>query len=105
MTAHEVAVAALLALAVLVAALSTAGMVTARPALARMHFLGPVTSLAGPAVAAAAVVQEWPAVASAAKALLIAAILFAGGPVVTHVLARTDRGEAARPDRGTAGKR
>lgn len=88
MTAEPV-VAALLALAVLVAALSCAGIVLAPSAMARMHFLGPVTGVAAPAVAIAAAIQAWPQGALSAKALLIGLILFAGGPIATHVLVRT----------------
>jgi multisubunit Na+/H+ antiporter MnhG subunit len=95
-TGQEVAVAALLGLAVLVTLASAVGTATAPSALARMHFLGPVTGIAAPAVGIAVVIQRWPALGTGAKALVVAAVLFAGGPLVLHVLARADRARSRR---------
>jgi multicomponent Na+:H+ antiporter subunit G len=92
-SAREVAVAALLALAGLVVVLSALGLVAAPGALARLHFVTPVTSVAGPLVGVAYAVDQGLGLASG-MVLLTVALLAATGPVLGAAVGRLAAAEA-----------
>lgn len=90
----SVVAAVLLAAGVVVAVGSTVGALFAGDLRVRLHFLTPVTSLAGPLVAAAVVVDA--GIGSAAvQALLVAVLLAVTGAVLTvatgRLIAEEDR--------------
>jgi multicomponent Na+:H+ antiporter subunit G len=87
MGAREIAVVVLLGLAGLVVALSAVGFLAARDTLPRLHFVSPVTSVAGPLTAAAYVVQLGPGLASGLVVALVA-VLALTGPVLGTAIAR-----------------
>ena len=87
MSAREVAVAVLLALAGLVVVLSALGLVAAPGALARLHFVAPVTSVAGPLVGVAYTVDQGLGLASG-LVLLTVALLAATGSVLSAAVGR-----------------
>lgn len=85
----DVAVDALLVLGLAAEAIACAGLVLARDAYARLHFLAPST-LGALLVVAAVLVREGPSLIST-KALLVGAILLAAAPLLTHATARALR--------------
>jgi multicomponent Na+:H+ antiporter subunit G len=90
-TAQSVLVAVLLAFAVLLTAACCLGVLLMESAIDRLHYLGPVTGLAMPAVAVAVMIQESPISASGAKAVLIALALLVSSPVLSHAIGRAHR--------------
>jgi multicomponent Na+:H+ antiporter subunit G len=92
-SAREVAVAALLALAGLVVVLSALGLVAAPGALARLHFVTPVTSVAGPLVGVAYTVDQGIGLASG-SVLLTVALLAVTGPVLGAAVGRLAAAES-----------
>jgi multisubunit Na+/H+ antiporter MnhG subunit len=61
----------------------------------RLHYVGPATIVGLPAIAAAVVVAEGFS-ASGIKAMLIAVVVLATSPVLTHVMARAARARLLR---------
>jgi|tagenome__1003787_1003787.scaffolds.fasta_scaffold20923142_5 multisubunit Na+/H+ antiporter MnhG subunit len=92
MSGREIAVVVLLGLAALVVALSAVGFVAARDALARLHFVTPVTSVAAPLTGAAYAVQQGPGLA-AGLGLLTVVLLAVTGPVLGSAVARVSAAE------------
>jgi multisubunit Na+/H+ antiporter MnhG subunit len=70
--------------------ISTLGIATMRGLYARLHYLGPVSTIGSLALAVAVVAQEGLSVRGI-KALLVAAVLVIFAPVVTHATARAAR--------------
>lgn len=93
MSAREVAVAALLALAGLVVALSAIGLVAAPSALARLHFVTPVTSVAAPLVGIACAVDQGLGL-TAGLVLLTVGLLAVTGPVLGAAVGRLAAAES-----------
>jgi multicomponent Na+:H+ antiporter subunit G len=87
--------AVLLAAGVAVAVGSTIGALIARDLRVRLHFLTPVTSLAGPLVGAAVVVEAGLS-SSAVQALLLVVLLAVTGPVLTVATGRLLAGPKTR---------
>lgn len=85
--------AALLALAGLVVVLSALGLVAAPSALARLHFVTPVTSVAGPLVGVAVAVDQGLGLSSG-LVLLVVALLAVTGPVLGAAVGRLAAAEA-----------
>jgi multisubunit Na+/H+ antiporter MnhG subunit len=85
----EVLVAALLILGVALQLLSALGLIAMRETLARVHYLGPAGF--GVAAIALAVLVEESFSMIGDKALLTAAVVLVGGPVLAHVTARATR--------------
>jgi monovalent cation/proton antiporter MnhG/PhaG subunit len=77
--------------------LSSLGVLAARDAFDRLHYLGPVSVVGGPALLLAVLVQSGCSQVTGKVALLVV-ILLATGPVVTHAIARAGllRGDARR---------
>jgi multicomponent Na+:H+ antiporter subunit G len=86
----EVAVAVLLGLGVGSALLSAAGLLATRNPYDQLHFTGPATVIAPVAIAAAVLVEE-PLSSAGVKAVLIALVMLATGPVLIHATARAAR--------------
>jgi multicomponent Na+:H+ antiporter subunit G len=83
---REVAVALLGGAAVLLGVLAVAGVVAMRTALDRLHYAGAATA-AGLSGAAAVVVAGGPSLIGT-RAVVLAALLLATGPVLTHATAK-----------------
>lgn len=83
----EIAVLVLLAVASASAALSVAGLLLARGALARAHYLGPAALVAPACLAAAVAIELGPS--AAAQAALAALFLILSSPAVAQLLGRT----------------
>jgi multicomponent Na+:H+ antiporter subunit G len=66
------------------------GLVVARSTLDRLHLVAPASSVGGPLICAAVLVNESFSQAGI-HAILVGAILLAVGPVLTHVTARAAR--------------
>jgi multisubunit Na+/H+ antiporter MnhG subunit len=77
----------LLAAGVIVAVVSALGAVVARDLRVRLHFLTPVTSVAGPLLGAAVVVANGMG-STAVQAVLVVALLAATGPVLSVATGR-----------------
>jgi multicomponent Na+:H+ antiporter subunit G len=92
-SAREIAVAVLLGLAGLVVVLAALGLVAAPGALARLHFVTPVTSVAGPLVGVAAAVDQGLGPTSG-LVLLTVALLAATGPVLGAAVGRLAAAES-----------
>ena len=90
MSPRELAVAALLVVGVAAALLSCLGVLVMRDAYDRLHYTAPAASLA-PVLLAAAVVLEEGLSAVGVKALLVALVLVATNPVLSHATARAAR--------------
>jgi monovalent cation/proton antiporter MnhG/PhaG subunit len=86
----EVAVAVLLGLGVGSALLSAVGLLATRNPYDQLHFTGPATVI-GPVAIAAAVLVEEPLSSAGVKAVLIALVMLATGPVLIHATARAAR--------------
>jgi monovalent cation/proton antiporter MnhG/PhaG subunit len=70
--------------------LSTLGVLVMRDALDRLHFTAPAATLA-PVCFAAAVLVEEPLSSAAVKAVLVALVIVATTPVLSHATARAAR--------------
>ena len=90
MTWQAAVAAALLVVGVGTELLCCLGLLVMDDVYQRLHYLGPATTLAPAAIAAAVVLQEALSTAGI-KALLIAAVLTGTGPVLTHAAARVAR--------------
>lgn len=90
-------VAFLVLLVLLAAGVSSLGVLVARDAFDRLHYLGPVTIVGSLAVLLAVLVQEG-FTSMTGKVAVVALILLATGPVTTHAIARAGlvRGDARR---------
>jgi multisubunit Na+/H+ antiporter MnhG subunit len=83
----SIAADVLLAAGVIVAVVSALGAVVARDLRVRLHFLTPVTSVAGPLVGAAVVVANGMG-SMAVQAVLVVALLAVTGPVLSVATGR-----------------
>jgi multicomponent Na+:H+ antiporter subunit G len=81
MAAHTIVVLVLLGLAALTVVLSAAGLLLAGDPVARLHFLTPVTSLAGPLVGLAYVVDEGMGLAAGLVILVAVLLALSGAPL------------------------
>jgi multicomponent Na+:H+ antiporter subunit G len=81
MSPHEVVELVLLALAALVVVLSAVGLVAARSALSRLHFVTPVTSVAAPLVGIAYVVDQGMGLAAGLVLATVAVLVLTGPPL------------------------
>jgi multicomponent Na+:H+ antiporter subunit G len=88
MSNRDVAAAVLLGLAALVVILSGLGLLTAPRGLARVHYLTPVTSIAGPLTGAGYVTDQGWGI-SPALVLLIVGLLAVTGPPLSAAIGRT----------------
>jgi monovalent cation/proton antiporter MnhG/PhaG subunit len=86
----DVAVAVLLAVGVGSALMSALGLVAAKDPYDQLHFTGPATVI-GPVAVAAAVLVEEPLSSAGIKAVLVAIIMLASGPILIHATARAAR--------------
>jgi multicomponent Na+:H+ antiporter subunit G len=86
----DVAVAVLLGLGVASALMSAAGLVAATDPYDQLHFTGPATVIAPVAIAAAVLVEE-PLSSAGVKAVLVALVMVATGPILLHATARAAR--------------
>ena len=84
------AVDVLLGLGVAAIVLSTLGVLVMRDALDRLHFTTPAATLA-PLCFAAAVLVEEPLSGAGVKAVLVAVVIAATTPVLSHATARAAR--------------
>jgi multicomponent Na+:H+ antiporter subunit G len=88
MSAGRVVADVLLVAGLLVAVVAAVGALVVRDVLDRLHFLTPVTSLAGPLVGAALAVENgWGA--TTAQILLAVFLLAVAGPVLESATGRT----------------
>jgi multicomponent Na+:H+ antiporter subunit G len=102
MDGRQIAVVVLLGLAALVVVLSGIGFLTARDTLPRLHFITPVTSVAGPLTGAAYVVRLGPGLAGG-LVVAIVALLAVTGPVLGSAVGRVSAAEdGLLPDRDDA---
>ncbi len=90
MSVGDVAVAVLLAVGVASALMSALGLVATRDPYDQLHFTGPATVI-GPVAIAAAVLVEEPLSSAGIKAVLVALVMLASGPVLIHATARAAR--------------
>jgi len=86
----DVAVAVLLAVGVASALMSALGLLATKDPYDQLHFTGPATVI-GPVAIAAAVLVEEPLSSAGIKAVLVALIMLASGPVLIHATARAAR--------------
>lgn len=87
MTVREVAVDVLLGLGVGIEGLCALGLLVFRTVFDRLHLLGPASTL-GALCIGGAVALDTPLLEGGLKALLVAVILLATGPVLNHALGR-----------------
>ena len=90
MSVGDVAVAVLLAVGVASALMSALGLLATKDPYDQLHFTGPATVI-GPVAIAAAVLVEEPLSSAGIKAVLVALIMLASGPVLIHATARAAR--------------
>lgn len=90
MTWQAVAAAAMLVIGVAIELLSCIGVLVMDDVYKRLHYVGPA-AVVGPVFIAAAVVLEEALSTGGIKAILVAAVLLAGSPVLTHAVARAAR--------------
>lgn len=90
MTWQSMCADVLLVVGVAIELLSCLGLLVMDDVYDRLHYLGPAAVL-GPVVIAAAVILEEALSTAGIKAILIAVVLAAGGPVVTHATGRAAR--------------
>jgi multicomponent Na+:H+ antiporter subunit G len=86
----DVAVAVLLAIGVASALMGSLGLLASWNPYDQLHFTGPATVI-GPVAIAAAVLVEEPLSSAGIKAVLIAVIMLATGPILLHATARAAR--------------
>jgi monovalent cation/proton antiporter MnhG/PhaG subunit len=89
-TVGDVAVAVLLAIGVACALMGALGLLASRNAYDQLHFTGPATVVSPVAIAAAVLIEE-PLSSAGIKAVLIAFIMVATGPILLHATARAAR--------------
>lgn len=87
MSVREIVAAGLLVLGVLVELLCAMGVLVMRTPFNRLHYLAPATTLGPLAIALAVLVAETEAQAKI-KSVLVAVVLLATGPILTHATAR-----------------
>ena len=90
MNVGDVAVAVLLAIGVVSALMGALGLLATHNPYDQLHFTGPATVI-GPIAVAAAVLVEEPLSSAGIKAVLIALIMLATGPILLHATARAAR--------------
>ena len=90
MSVGDLAVAVLLALGVATALMSALGLLASRDPYDQLHFTGPATVISPVALAAAVLVEE-PLSSAGIKAVLVALIMIATGPILLHATARAAR--------------
>ncbi len=90
MSVGDVAVAVLLAVGVASALMGAIGLVVTKDPYDQLHFTGPATVI-GPVAIAAAVLVEEPLSSAGIKAVLVAIIMLASGPILIHATARAAR--------------
>ena len=90
MNVGDVAVAVLLAVGVASALMSALGLLATKDPYDQLHFTGPATVIAPVAIAAAVLVEE-PLSSAGIKAVLVALIMLASGPILIHATARAAR--------------
>jgi monovalent cation/proton antiporter MnhG/PhaG subunit len=90
-SAHEVAVHALIWTAVATELVSCVGIVRARDVFARLHYVAAASTLGPVLVAAAIAVEEGVRSTAFAAAFVVAALLFFCNPIVTVATARAAR--------------
>ena len=90
MNVGDVAVAVLLAVGVASALMGSLGLLSTWNPYDQLHFTGPATVI-GPIAIAAAVLVEEPLSSAGIKAVLIALIMLATGPILLHATARAAR--------------
>jgi multicomponent Na+:H+ antiporter subunit G len=78
---HELLAVVLLGLAALVVVLSAVGLIAARSALSRLHFVTPVTSVAAPLVGIAYVVDQGIGLAAGLVLATVAVLVLTGPPL------------------------
>jgi multisubunit Na+/H+ antiporter MnhG subunit len=83
-SARELAIAVLVLLAVLTAVLSCLGVLVMRSPLQRLHYLGPLTMVAPLLLGSAIALAHGTYAGAGWKALFIALVLAAFGPVLAH---------------------
>jgi multisubunit Na+/H+ antiporter MnhG subunit len=88
-TFEDVVVYGLIALALLCVLVASAGLLSARTAFDRLHFVAPAT-LAAILFAGAVFAREGPSLI-AIKGGLLVAVLLVGAPLTTHAIARSAR--------------
>lgn len=98
MNVHAIAIGVVLALAVLCAAVSCAGIVAMRTTMQRLHFVGPLAMLAPVLFALAESISQKPLSAPALKADFIALTLVLFAPVLTHATGRAAVSRAQSDD-------
>jgi monovalent cation/proton antiporter MnhG/PhaG subunit len=86
----DVAVAILLALGVASGLMSALGLLATRDPYDQLHFTGPATVVAPVAIAAAVLVEE-PLSSAGIKAVIVALIMLATGPLLLHATSRAAR--------------
>lgn len=87
MSVREIIAAVLLLFGVLIELLSAVGVLVMRQPFNRLHYLAPATTIGPLAIAAAVLVAESEAQAKI-KSILVAVVLLATGPILTHATAR-----------------
>ena len=98
MSVREIAAAVLLGLGVFIELLCAVGVLVMRHPFDRLHYLAPATTVGPLAIAAAVLVAESDAQAKI-KSVLVAVVLLATGPILTHATARAAWARAhAHPD-------
>jgi multicomponent Na+:H+ antiporter subunit G len=90
MSVGDLAVGVLLALGVASALMGAVGLLASRDPYDQLHFTGPATVI-GPMAIAAAVLVEEPLSSAGIKAVLVAVIMVATGPILLHATARAAR--------------
>lgn len=90
MTIQEIGVSVLLFIGVGITLICCVGLMVAPDTYDKLHFAGPVSSVA-PVVMAGAVILEEALSQSGVKALLVAVALGVSGPVLTHATGRAAR--------------
>jgi multicomponent Na+:H+ antiporter subunit G len=95
MTWQSAVIVVLLAIGVGVELLCSLGVLVISDVFNRLHYAGPATIVGLPAIAAAVVVAEGFS-ASGIKVVLIAVVVLATSPVLTHVMARAARARLLR---------
>lgn len=105
MSVREILAAVLLGLGVFTELLCAIGILVLRNPFARLHYLAPSTTVGPLAIAAAVLVAESDSHAKI-KSVLVAVVLLASGPILTHATARAVwiRSQA-RPDAGNTDQR
>ncbi len=93
-----IAVDGLIALAVTVAVLCTIGLVAMRDAADRLHYVGPLTTVAPGLIALAIIVEDGVTSQAALKSLAIAVLMLLTSPIVSYATLRA----IATRARGTA---